>query len=159
MKGLTMKRVITITLIILGVFLYLSCSGQNDNNNKSDLQVDDNTDNNNTDNNVDENNTNNSKTTVGEISYPIDGTVIGTLRLVGNEPHLELIIYGKSNFDDTSREYYIRGEDMISKLEDLVYEKVEASGEINKERIKYANSDEYVEIYSIDIKVYTILEE
>jgi hypothetical protein len=142
---------------IISIF-FIFCSGQNDENNKSELQIGNNSNNTDNSNNQEENGNNETNQTVSEVTYPIEGEVTGTLRLVGNDPHLELVIYGKSNYDDISREYRIKG-DLIDELKEFVYEKVHTTGLIEKHKIRYANSDDFIVAFSIDVKKYSILED
>ncbi len=154
-----MKKIIIIMLIsIMCIFLFIFCAGQNEDNNKSDLQIGNNSNNNDNNDNSEENTNNNINQTVTEITYPIEGEVTGTLRMVGNDPHVELVIYGKSNYDDISREYRIKG-DLVDDLKEHVYEKVFTKGLIEKHKIRYANSEDFIVAFSINVKEYSILED
>lgn len=67
------------------------------------------------------------------------GTVTGSLRQVGNEPHIELVITGTSTLFEGVRDYYVVGPD-AKKADAFFGATVEIRGRIWEEELRLAGS-------------------
>ena len=74
-----------------------------------------------------------------EASEGVIGTVTGSLRQVGNEPHIELVITGTSTLFEGVRDYYVVGPD-AKKADAFFGATVEIRGRIWEEELRLAGS-------------------
>ena len=88
-----------------------------------------------------------------------NGTITGVIKIIGNEPHTHTVISVTDEKNKKKIDYYVVGKQK-SRLANMMYRKIQATGLIAKHKMKYAGKklNKSFLRYTIDIEHYVMIQ-